>query len=179
MDKSDIERMQRRLSKTPEFQKWEKLFKTNTDFQLPLKELMEEIQTYHTIRKTRTLMRGANFLNDLIDGMIDDGAKRARLVEIKMAVLRASRRIDNVLDDLEGNFLHNHSDILNTIRTKTERSSFIRSVIFSSFRKYVNRLNMVNEAADLVITDIDKFAYTYRNLVETAKLTQAKVDVHV
>lgn len=174
MDKQDYVLLKRKLISDKRMKHLHEAFTTLPHYSMPTKELMEEVTTLHTIRKTRGLnskkVRNSTFVQDLIDGMIDDGSKRSRLVEILMECVKTIRVLDDNLDDLQGYLLLEYSHLIGSIRTKGEREQFIETQVFTKYRKYSKKLRNLKEACEFVIQDIDKFAYTYRNLVEAAKL---------
>jgi hypothetical protein len=148
-------------------------FDTLPEFNLNCRELNEEITTIHAVRKTRGLDRRSDtFIQDLINGMIDDQAQRSRLVEILMVCVKTIRNLEDTLDSLSGYLQMEYSEqIASVAKTKAERSSFIENQVLRKFRKYVAKVDTIKETTALVITDIDKAGFVYKNLIEAVKLS--------
>jgi len=177
VDKPELVSLKRALLKDKRMLKLHDAFTTLPQYQLNIAELYDEVKTIHALRKTRQLnTKNKNFIRDLIDGMIDDGAKRSRLVEILMVCVKTIRTLEDTLESLEGYLLMEYSTKLYQLKTKGERADFIKHHVFQPYLKYSKRLSTLKDAVELVCVDIDKFAYSYRNLVEAAKLSSTKVD---
>lgn len=175
MDKVDIDHLVRRIRKDERIKRLEKAFADLPQYNLPDKEMIEEIQNLHTLRKTRSLhSKSKSFVQDIIDAMLDDGAKRGRLVEITSACFKTIHQLKGALDDLEGYILYTYGAQMNGLRTKGEREQFVYHHVLKRFHKYVRKIERVYESAKLVIEDIDKAGYNYRNLVEAVKLLKSK-----
>lgn len=175
MDKVDIDHLVRRINKDERIKRLHKAFGELPQYNLPDKEMIEEIQDLHTLRKTRQLNRKSkSFVTDIIEAMLDDGSKRSRLVEITSVCFKTIHQLRNALDDLEGYILYTYGSQMNQLRTKNEREQFVYHHILKPFHKYVKKIERVYESAKLVIEDIDKAGYNYRNLVEAVKLLTSK-----
>ena len=150
-------------------------FNTLPEFSLNTVELYEEINRIHMVRKTRHLNRkSASFTQDIIDGLLDDQAHRSRLSEIMMGCVHVARNLSGTLETMEGHLLSEYSDLLSSIRTKTERQTFVRANVLNKYMKYVDRVDRVKVAAETVIIDIDKAGYMYRNLIEAVKMSAGR-----
>lgn len=173
MDRQELVSLKRRLNSDKRMAALHKAFSTQEQYNLPLKELYEEVTTLHTIRKTRALKQSRNetFVQKLMEAMIDDMSKRSRLVEILMLCVKTIRTLEDLLEDLEGYLLLEYGNLLYSLKTKGEREQFIKTQAFAEYLKYTKRLHKLKEACEFVIVDIDKGGYTYRNLVEAAKLS--------
>lgn len=175
MDKVDIEHLVRKINKDKRIKALHNNFSELPVYQLNEAELTEEIQNLHTLRKTRILnRRSKSFINDIIDAMLDDGSKRARLVEITSVCYKTLHNLKNTLEDLEGYILYEYGSHMNGLRTKHEREQFVYHHVLRKFHKYLKKVERVYEAAKIVVEDIDKAGYNYRNLVEAVKLIKSK-----
>lgn len=177
MDKQELVLLKKRLTKDKRMVKLHSNFQELPQYRLPLKDLYEEVETIHKLRKTRSLnSKSKSLVQDLIKGMLDDGSKRSRLVEILMVCVKTTKQLEDTLVDLEGYLLMEYGGQIYGLKTKGERSQFIETHVFRQYRQYITRMGVVKDAAEFVIVDIDKFAYTYRNLIEAAKLTKSNLD---
>lgn len=177
MDKQELVSLKRRLNNDKRMKKLHDNFANLPQYQLNLKELYDEIESLHKIRKTRTLnSKSKSLTQDLIKGMLDDGATRSRIIEILIVCVKTIHQLEDTLTDLEGYLLMEYGSSIYGIKTKAERSQFIEAHVFRQFRQYITRLNIVKTTAEFVVGDIDKFAYTYRNLIEAAKITKSNLD---
>lgn len=178
MDKQDMLRIKRMILKDKRVLKLDRAFSQLAEYNLPLRDMFEEIERLHMTRKTRHLdKQSETFVQDIVDGMINDQSSRSRLTEIMMSCVHSVKNLEQSLDMLEGYLLLEYSSTLSNIRTKAERQSFMRHHILTKYRRYVNRVNRVKDAAELVITDIDKAGYYYKNLIETVKLAAGRREV--
>lgn len=176
MDKEKINSIIRQLKKDTRFKKLETSFAELPAYRLPVKDLAEEIETIHMGRVTRRLKaKSTSLMHDLVAGMLDDGSKRSRLTEIIVACVRTQKHLDDALERLESYFMYEYGTLLYSFKTKAEREKFLQHHVLHPFLKYSSKLASIRLRAELIVTDIDKFSYTYRNLVEAAKLLNAPV----
>lgn len=174
-DKQDMLRIKRIITKDARLKKLDVSFENLPQYNIPVKNIFEEIERIHMTRKTRHLNRkSASFVQDITEGLIDDQANRSRLTEILMSCIHTMRNLNSTLDSLEGYLLVEYAAQLSSIRTKAERVGFIQYHILVKYKRYIDRVQRVKEAAELVIVDIDKAAWMYRNLIESAKLASGR-----
>ena len=174
-DKQDLLRLKRLLLKDKRVRKLEDAFDRLPEYNLPIKTVYEEIERIHMTRKTRHLDKSSgSFVSDVTEGMLDDQSNRSRLTEILMSCIHALKNLNASLESLEGYLLIEYADQLGTIRTKGERANFVEHHVLSKYHKYADRTSRIKEACELVITDIDKAAWMYKNLIESIKMASGR-----
>ena len=177
MDKQDLLLLKRSIKKDPRIKRLSLSFEELPMYNIPLKDNYEEVEQMHKVRKTRYLDRASTtFVQDIMEGMLDDAAKRARLSEILMGCSNTLRALNSTLDSLEGYLLIEYASKLRRISTKGERTSFIRHHVFDKYRKYSERVERVKYACEVVMSDIDKAGYTYTNIIKTVQLAAGRRD---
>jgi len=177
-DKHDLLKIKRIIAKDKRVGKLDDAFQELSEFNLPIRDMYEEIERIHMTRKTRHLDKSSDtFVQDVIEGMLNDQANRSRLTEILMTCLHAKRNLSSSLESLQGYIMIEYSAQLSTIRTKGERVNFIEHHVFSKYHKYIDRVTRIKEAAELVTTDIDKAGYMYKGLIEAVKLAAGRREV--
>ena len=178
LDKQRLSHIRKRIRQDRRLEKLDHAFNSLPEYNLNRNELYEEIQRIHMVRKTRHLdKRAKTFVEDITEGLIDDQSHRARLSEILISCVRVIRNLESSLETMEGHLLIEHSELLSEIRTKGERQSFIHHHILSKYLKYVDRIDRVKAAAEIVIIDIDKAGYMYKNLIEAVKLSTGRKEI--
>lgn len=177
-DKEDLLRIKRRLQKDKRAQRLKDSFDRLSQYNLPLRELYDEVERIHMARKTRHLdKRSDTFVQDVTEALIGDQSDRGRLSEILMACVNVIRELEDALENLEGYMLIEYATEMSAIRTKSERSTFIRQHVLNTFHKYVQRVSRVKGAVEIVIVDIDKAGFMYKNLIEVVKLAAGRREV--
>lgn len=177
-DKQDILRIKRTILKDKKVKRLSKAFDELSQYNMPTKKLIEEIESIHMTRKTRHLEKeSSTFVQDITEGMLNDQASRSRLTEILMGCVHVIRNLENSLESLEGYLQVEYATQLSSIRTKGERTSFLQHHVLSKYHKYIDKVSRVKEAAELVMVDIDKAGYVYKNLIEAVKLAAGRREV--
>lgn len=177
-NKQDLERIKRKVNKDKKLTKLNERFDSHPSYNLPVRELYEEIENLHMTRKTRQLKRNSDsFTQDLMDGMLQDQSVRSRLTEIIMTCLSVTKSLRETLDNLSGYISVEYADELSILRTKAERTNFVDKHILATYYKYVRRVEKLRESAELVIVDIDKAGFNYKGLIEAAKMVSGGREV--
>ena len=177
-DKQDLLRIKRLIQKDKRVKKLDRAFEQLAEYNLPIREMYEEIERIHMTRKTRHLDKSSEtFVQDVTDPMLNDQASRSRLTELLMSCIHAKRNLENTLENLEGYLMIEYADQLSPIRTKAERTNFISHHVMSKYHKYIDRVARIKEAAELATVDIDKAGYMHRNLIEAIKLAAGRREV--
>lgn len=177
-DKQDLLRIKRIIQKDKRVRRLESAFDELAEFNLPIKDMYDEIERIHMTRKTRHLDKDSGtFVQDVIDGMLNDQANRSRLTEILMSCLHAKRNLASSLENLEGYLMIEYATQLGAIRTKGERASFISHHVLNKYHKYIDRVSRIKEMAELVTVDIDKAGYNYKNIIEAVKMIAGRREV--
>ena len=145
-------------------------FAENPLFQLPIDSLTTEALTFHKMRDVRRLNpQEPKFVEVLLKANAEDQRARSRLTEIIVECGRAISRLDKVLDHLTQYLLITYSLELKNYRTKEERMYVVGSVI-KPFKDYLNSVESLRAAVQLIVVDIDKAAYSLKLYAELLKL---------
>lgn len=177
-DKQDLLRIKRKLREDKRVEKLDRAFRDLPEFNLPMRDIYEEIKTIHALRKTRTLNKGSStFTQDIVEALLDDQAYRARLTEIMIMTVKAIRNLEDTLDSLEGYLMVQYGAELSTIRTKGEREKFIEHHVLTKFSRYMDNAQQLKESAELVIVDIDKAGFMFKALIEAVKLATGRKEI--
>jgi hypothetical protein len=171
MSIESLQYLRKTIRKDPRLMRLDAAFDELPEFSLNANELYEEIKRIHMVRKTRHLdRRSKTFVDDVTEGLLDDQAHRSRLSEILISCVQIIRNLENTLESMEGHLLMEYDDLLREIRTKGERQTFVRTNVLNKYLRYVDRIDRVKQTAEIIITDIDKAAWMYRNIIEAVKL---------
>lgn len=150
-----------------------KLFQTLPLYQIPADNLMSEIESIHKTRSIRFLNSASpRFIEELVDASIRDQANRSRLTEISMQCYKAESTLKDALDPLKDYLLITYSSDLSFVRTKEERTKVV-NIALLPFIKFVDKVQRVHNLANMVITDIDKGAWSLKLLVSAHQLHHA------
>lgn len=170
--KEQLAAIRRRVKKDKKYRRFNDLFESNPNFAMPFEDLHEELTALHTTRKTRHLRRRKNsmsFGHDLVDGMLQDQAARSRATEILAQCVKVTDGMKEMLTNLRDYLSVEYSSMLKVIGTVAERKAFIENVM-RPFYQFLNQIETLQQHCNLLITDIDKANYTYKNLVEVLKV---------
>lgn len=137
------------------------------------KRLLDEISTMHGSRMVRGLTTDGVVANQgkrLIDATLQNTAYRARLIEIKMSLLRTSSRVGELLDSVIGYARTEYHDRLAALgRTQADRNAALNQ-LFSSQYERLRRIEDVIQAADLVIEDLDQCGWALKRVIDVVTL---------
>lgn len=167
-----------RLRDDKKYKRLEETFNTVALFNLPREELMKELKSIHDLREIRRLStRDPDFLDKLINANTHDQAARSRCTAIVMECTHVIARLTTAVEALRQHFLLEHAEHLRQFRTVAERS-MVMSVALKKYVKYIDDVSYLKEVAQLVISDIDKGAWSLRNSIEAMKIhSQREVQV--
>lgn len=170
MTKEEIKALRRIIKKDKKFIRFREAYEGNPAFNIDFEDFHEELKRLHETRSTRHLKRKSKgFTEDVIDGMLQDQATRSRVAEILGQCVKISSSVEKTLNNLRDYLLSEFSTQLKRLGAQTERKMFIESVM-SSFYEYVSDVQTLEKSCRLIVDDIDKAGYTYRNLVEAIKI---------
>lgn len=168
MGKVDIEHIRRMVKRDEKYKRFKRAVETNPNLKLPFDELHDELHRLQRTRPVRSLNRkDKHFTKAVIDAMLLDQAHRSRCTEILAATISISGTFQETLTNLRDYLLLEYAKQIGG--TKNERQQFMENVLRPFFR-YIHKVEQLKAHAHLVIDDIDKAGYTYRNLVESIKL---------
>lgn len=171
--KVDVKEIVSNIKDDRKFLRLKKIFSTHETYKLSTDKLLEEIKSCHQIRKVRRLnVTDTNFVDNLIDASLLDQAQRSRLTEILIQCVRAQTSLEQALESLKFHLLTTFSSSLTSFRTKEERQQVIQLAL-KEFSRFLADVDIVKQAATLVITDIDKASYALKNSITAIQLHHA------
>lgn len=145
-------------------------FDTLPVYQLPIDDLVKEVETLHRMREIRRLNAAdPHFVDNIIKANTGDQSIRGRLTEIIMTCVKATSSLTDAVDALRYHLLNTFTNELRSYRTKDERVQVVNAVLVN-FTKYTQRIAVLKEIAQMVVSDIDKGAWALRSSVEALKL---------
>ncbi len=158
------------MKKDPKYKRLRGSFDTLPVYQLPTDTLITEVETQHKLREIRRLNSAdPGFVDALIKANTNDQAIRGRVTEIVMACVKATSSLDDAVEALRYHLLMTFTDELKSFRTKDERVQVVNMVLMP-FTKYTQKIAVLKEVAQLVVSDIDKGAWALRSSIEALKL---------
>lgn len=170
MIRADYQKLTKTLLNDKRVQRLKAAFDELPEYNLPLKALRDEAEMIHKIRKTRFLNASdPNFSTHVVEALLLDQQHRARLTEMLMSCISVTRNLGHAIDNLEGYLLMQYSSEISCIRTKQERVDFIKHVILKDCVRYIQKVSMLKEILDVVILDIDKAGFMYKNLISAVE----------
>lgn len=177
----ELAAIKKTIRKDKRFQRMKELYETNPAYAIDFKGFHTEISRMHMTRSTRSLKRkgkGNHFTENVIDAMLEDTSIRSRCVEILGQCVKIGSSMADTVSNVRDYLVTEYSNILRKIGTQTERKQFVESLM-RKFYEYLAQINTLEKHARLVIEDIDKAGYTYRNLVESIKILSRPEQVMV
>lgn len=170
----EIKRLRKLLRKDPQFKKIIKFFERVSTEISPV-GFYDEIKRLHKMRSSRSLERGSKaFLDKVVEANLQDQSYRSRLAEIQMECAKLLSKYEPVVDDL---VLYMHAQHLEAIKgffsSKVDRVEFLQGLC-KDHHTFLREVRSVEEAAKLIITDIDKAGYMFKNLIEAMKIVHER-----
>lgn len=156
----DVQELKRRVQTNKRYLRLREAFGTSNIYQMPIDDLIKEVESIHRIRPIRNLnAKDSKFTHKIVDANVVDQSNRSRLVAIQMDCVRASASLQDAVDNMQDYLLLTYSNSLRALRTIDERKMFMRQVL-AVFLKYIDRVAVLRDLCTLVIEDIDKGAYS-------------------
>lgn len=174
MYSEDLKRLRKKLRKDKQFLKVVKFF-NNVANEISISGFYNEISSLHKRRSSRTLNRGEkSFLDKVVEADLQDLAYRSRIAEIELACVQTVAEYGPILDDL---VVYLRAEYLEELRgffkAKGEQEEFCQSLCKNQV-KFIRDVKTVQEAARIVVTDIDKSSFRLSNLIEVAKIAHGR-----
>lgn len=174
MYSEELKRVRKVIRRDAQFKKVNKFFERLSD-EISVVGLYEEIQRLHKMRSSRSLERtNKGFLDKIVEANLQDQSYRSRLAEIQMDCVRSVSKYQPVVEDL---VLYLHAEYLETLKgffsSKADRLEFLQSMC-KEHAKFLRNIESVEEAAKIVIQDIDKAGYMYKNLIDAVKIVHER-----
>lgn len=165
-----VKMLKNRLREDKRLIKIKKAFGTLPEYKLDSVELRQEIESMMLTRKVRSLSGSKKMSTALIEAMLQDQSYRSRATEILMGCVRTDKNLSRVLDSLEDYMLVEYSDLLSSsFRTIKERKAFVEYVL-RKYYEFLDKVDEVRQVAELLIVDVDKAGYMYKNMIEALNL---------
>jgi hypothetical protein len=163
--------IRRILKKNPRYQQFLENFRGNPAYNIDFEEFHQELQRLHTTRLTRELKRkkSRSFPEKALDAMLQDQSTRSRCAEILGQCTKISSAMDRNLSKLRDYLCSEYSDSLKRVGTQVERKSFVEALM-RDFYDFFDEVKTLEKSASIVIEDIDKANYMFKNLVEIIKV---------
>lgn len=175
-DRQIVKSIKRTIKNDDRYKKLKRAFIDLPEFNLNTDEIDEEITSLHEsrpVRRLRSKLEGAKFVDEIIKSLLKDQEVRSRLTEILVGCMRTEHKLEDALIAFSQYVQVEYADQLNSIRTKGERASLIESCL-RPFYKYLGIVSKLQTKARVVIEDIDKSAYALKNTIEAVKLITHK-----
>ena len=165
-----LDALRRTVKRDAKYRRFRDTFEGNPNYSIDFQKLHDELERMHMTRSVRTLRRKkVGFVDDLLDAMLQDQAVRSRTTEILGICVNIDGAMRETLDNLNDYLMVQYSESLKISSTQTERKAFIGTCL-RQFYRYLDQIQQLREHCKLIVDDIDKAGYTYRNLVETVKI---------
>ncbi len=165
-----IKEVVKEIKNDERYKRLRKSFDTLPMYQLPTDQLLSEVETLHKMREIRRLNSlDPGFTDALIKANTNDQSCRGRLTEIIMTCVKASSSLEDAIVALRYHLLLKYSDQLRSYRTKEERVQVVNKVL-QPFMKYTQKIGTLKEITQLVVSDIDKGAWSLRTSIEAVQL---------
>ena len=168
--KRDLKPLREKLRNDSRCQRLKTLFQELPLYQVPVDDYLKEIEQIHKGRSIRFLTQSSpRFIEAVVDASLLDQANRSRLTEISMHCYKAESTLGEALDNLKTYLLLAYSADLSFIRTKDERMQIL-NITLAPFIKFMKEVAKVRAVADMVISDVDKGAWSLKLLVSAYQL---------
>lgn len=170
----ELKRARKHLRKDTQFKRVARFFDRVSD-EISTEGFYDEIKRLHKMRSSRTLDRKTKaFLDSVIEANLQDQSYRSRLAEIQMECARVLAKYEPIIDDLVS---YMHAQHLETIKgffsAKADRIEFLQSLC-KDHNRFLREVRSIEDAAKIIITDIDKAGYMFKNLIEAMKIVHER-----
>jgi hypothetical protein len=159
-----------KLKKNKKYITLKDLFNDMPIYDMPLDKLMEEVETLHKQRKIRRLDSTDHlFLDKVVEANVQDQSVRARITEIMLLCLKASSSLSTAIEALQYHLLLEYGEELKSFRTKEERLRLVQ-ISLKPFKEYIENVNILKDMCLLVVSDIDKAAWSLSKNIDAMKI---------
>jgi predicted secreted protein len=149
-------------------------FDTLPIYQIAVDTILTEIGTAHKLRDIRRLNTSdPQFIDKIIKANTSDQSHRGRMTEILMTCLRSRATLERACTALKHHLLVTYSTELRGFRTKEERT-YVIDMALSPFIRYIDRIQLLQDTANLVITDIDKGQWGLKLTVSALQMDRSR-----
>ncbi len=177
---TSVEKFVRKLERE-EDEVWERYTSLLSRFDTTdISDWTAELERLHSSRSSRRLMLKRSITpDDIIKVNLEDLATRSRIVEILLTLGKRYRLLEKALSAVYGHLTTTYPaeiDALVTGRTKGERQEFVEAVMKEGWDTQ-SKLDLLKANALMIVEDIDKGSWTYRNLVEMVKIVSQRESI--
>lgn len=160
--KKDASSVVKLIRSDPTYQRLRESFETVPIYRLPTDELQKEIETLHKLREVRRLNPlDPRFIDAIVKANTTDQTTRSRLTEISLNCFKAISTLEAAMDSMRKYLIVKYTHELRQYRTKDERLMII-NIALKTFLKYIDAVRVVHESASMVVSDIDKAAWSLK-----------------
>lgn len=170
--KRDLRPIREKLRSDKRCQRLLGIFNESAIYKIAFNSLTEEVMDIHKTRSVRFLSRNGNdgrFIEKIVDSSLRDQANRSRLAEISMQCFRAQASLNEALEPLQEYLIMTYGPEMSFVRTKDERKQLVEMAL-RPFYKFISQCGTLRQLTDIVISDIDKAAWSLKLLVSTYEL---------
>jgi len=159
------------IKKNKRFQQFLENFRGNPAYNIDFESYHSELQRLHTTRITRELKRKRSraFPEKVCEALLQDQATRSRCAEILGECTKISHAMERTLSKLRDYLCAEYASYLKSVGAQGERKAFVESIM-RPFYDYFDEVKGLEKAAQIVIEDIDKAGFMFKNLVEVIKV---------
>ena len=161
-----LKALRRIIKKDKRYQQFLEGFRGNPAYQIPFDEYHEELQRLHTTRLTRELKRkrSRSFPEKVCEAMLQDQATRSRCAEILGTCTKITTAMERTLSKLRDYLMSEYGDKMKMVGAQAERKAFVEAIM-REFYDFFDEVKTLEKASLIVIEDIDKANYMFKNLV--------------
>lgn len=170
-NREELKAIRRILKKNPRYTQFLENFRGNPAYNINFEEYHEELQRLHTTRLTRELKRKKtrSFPEKVLDAMLQDQSTRSRCAEILGQCTKISNAMERTLSKLRDYLCSEYGETLKRVGAQAERKAFVEAIM-RDFYDFYDEVKTLEKSASIVIEDIDKANYMFKNLVEIIKV---------
>jgi hypothetical protein len=164
--KKDLKPVIHKLKQDSRFKKLKNVFDSLPVYQIPIDTLMTEVESAHKMRSVRRLSTSSSdFMQAVVDANIFDQTQRSRMAEIQMTCLKATNKLQSAITALKDHLILAYAEELKVVRTKEERTMIVNAAL-RDFNKYIDRVSILREMTQIVISDIDKAGWSLSRTID-------------
>lgn len=166
------------LKKDKQYKRLLNSFNTLSIYNIPKENLINELKEIHSLREVRRLSpKEDRFIDKLVVANSHDQSARSRCAEIMLTCKHVTTRLEKAVESIKQYYVIEYADHLRQFRTKEERS-LVMNIALKKFIGYIDDVTAISEMSMIVISDIDKAAWSIRTSVEAVKIhSQREVQV--
>lgn len=166
-----VSELKRLLLADPNLKKLLTTFESSTHFDIDIKSVCQEMEN---LQKVRIANRVDTSQDDMIKQVIDNSCRdqsfRSRLAEISFRAFRSQSILSKSVSKVKRRLILAYKDdMYKVLKTQADRQQLVDEVM-ASLLAYINDMQQVAELANILITDIDKNAWSLKLVVEAVSI---------